>query len=248
MRKVIQIGEKEFKYKKDALQHYKRILNSYNFGQSLTNIDFNDVLDLLDYDLKESFFDDTPNEDLFLELENDIFEIIDVKVSKVQFNTKCFEVFYEDESSEYISYLMIINKKSFSRSELFNIACRNIIQEDLKQVKQTYFDIHSVKGKVKCQETGKLSKWIDLVVDHRQPNTFSVIIDRFKELNNIEVENLRFITNEHNLTIFEDQVLLKKFRNYHKEKANLRIVRKECNASRSGLARVKSSSKDLKII
>jgi len=40
---------------------------------------------------------------------------------------------------------------------------------------------------------------------------------------------------------------MQNFINYHKEKANLRVVKKEINLSRTGLARVKQSTNDLKI-
>lgn len=35
MRKAIEIGDKEFATKKDALHHFKTILNSYDFGETL---------------------------------------------------------------------------------------------------------------------------------------------------------------------------------------------------------------------
>ncbi|MEA3450901.1 MAG: hypothetical protein U9Q83_03250 [Bacteroidota bacterium] len=35
MRKPIQIGDNKFKSKKDALLHYKTILNSYEIGEEL---------------------------------------------------------------------------------------------------------------------------------------------------------------------------------------------------------------------
>lgn len=47
MRKPFIIGDKAYKFKKDAILHYKTILNSYNFGQSLGEEDFFDVIDLL---------------------------------------------------------------------------------------------------------------------------------------------------------------------------------------------------------
>ena len=37
MRQMIKIGDKEFKFKKDALNYYKEILNSYDFGEILTD-------------------------------------------------------------------------------------------------------------------------------------------------------------------------------------------------------------------
>lgn len=180
------------------------------------------------------------------ESEEDIF-IDDVKVARVQFNTKCFEVFYSDNTSVYISYLMLINNKQYDLEKLFYVACRNSIHADIYAVKRGYFDTHSVKGQVKCQETGILSTWTELAVDHRQPNTFSIIVERFKEVNNFDLEAIEYDSNQHNHIIFKDENLAQRFRDYHKAKANLRIVRKECNSSRTGLARVKKTAKDLTI-
>ncbi|MDD2930387.1 MAG: DUF3223 domain-containing protein, partial [Fermentimonas sp.] len=110
------IGNNIFKYKKDAVAHYRKILNSYSFGESLKESDFYDIIDLLNYDY-------TVSEDE-LELDESDIYIIDIKVSKVQFSTKCFEVFYSDNSSCYISYLMILNYTKYTPEKLFNAACR----------------------------------------------------------------------------------------------------------------------------
>ena len=48
MRKEINIGERKFLTKKEALNHYKGILNSYDFGESINEQDFLDVLALLE--------------------------------------------------------------------------------------------------------------------------------------------------------------------------------------------------------
>lgn len=260
MRKPFKIGQKEYKFKKDAVTHYRTILNSYDFGQSLNDSDFDDLIDLLDYDYFNYLADTETAEEVVLQdvqLELELTEtneksdveitITNIKVAKVQFNTKCFQVIYSDKSSWYISYLMIINKTKYTPEKLFNVACRNSIQNDLISVKQEYFDRNSVKGQVKCQETGQLSKWEELAVDHRQPNTFSVIVDRFKEVRRFDLEKIEYISNENNQIIFKEDSLTKEFSNYHKDKANLRIVRKECNLSRTGMARLKQTTKDLTI-
>jgi len=256
MRKPLVIGNKTYKTKKAALFHYKTILNSYNFGQSLSENDFNDLVDLLDFE-SDNFQEEIeknaiePDEIEFSNNSNDEdsfeWELIDIKVSKVQFNTKCFEFFFNNGESDYISYINIINNSNASADFNFKRSCRNVIQEDIRKVKQVFFDTHSVKGQVKCQESGQLSKWEELAVDHRQPNTLSIIIDRFRELNNINVDDLEFEKSEDNKMVFKDKSLIDSFRAYHKEKANLRIVRKDLNSSRSSLARVKRTSKDLKI-
>jgi hypothetical protein len=259
MRKPLKIGQKEYKFKKDAIAHYRAILNSYDFNQSLNPTDFDDLIDLLDYDylnyLAESEISDVQSNgiiDTRSEVENDeniedelIIEYIEV--SKVQFNTKCFEVFYSDKSSLYMSYLMIINKTHYTPEKLFTIACRNSTYDDIRAVKQAYFEKNSVKGHVKCQETGILSKWTELVVDHRQPNTFSVIVDRFKEVCKVDIDSIEYISNEQNHIIFKDSSWTESFRKYHTEKANLRLVRSECNSSRSGMGRLKRTPKDLTI-
>lgn len=258
MGKSFKIGQKEFKFKKDAIAHYRAILNAYDFGQSLSDSDYDSLIDLIDYDYFNSLVEiensveNTEEEKDFDLVEGDESNrdglvIEDIKVARVQFNTKCFEVFYNDKTSEYISYLMIINNKKYSSESLFNVACRNSIHRDIRSVKQEYFDKNSIKGQVKCQETGKLSKWTELAVDHRQPNTFSMIVDRFKEVNKIDLEVVEYASNEKNHIIFKDENLTKDFQKYHKEKASLRIVRKECNSSRTGMARIKKSTKDLTI-
>ena len=238
-RKPIIIGNNAFKYKKDAVAHYRKILNSYSFGESLNESDFYDIIDLLNYDY-------TVSEDE-LELDESDIYIIDIKVSKVQFSTKCFEVFYSDNSSCYISYLMILNNTKYTPEKLFNAACRSAINKDIRDVKQRYFDQYSIKGQVKCQETGILSKWTELTVDHRQPNTFSVIVDRFKELKGFDLDKIEYKSDDNNFIIFDDSNIAELFREYHKEKANLRLVRNECNSGRTSLAIISRTNKDLKI-
>jgi len=242
---MIKIGDKIFKYKKDALNHYKSILNSYKLGDSLNKADFNDLIDLLDYDFS---FSTDENEKSDINVDNqENKEIIDIKIAKVQFGARCFEVIYSDYSNWLMSYILMINRPKENLDSLFSIACRSAIQKDIRDVKKKYFYHNSVKGLVKCQETNQLSKWEDLAVDHRQPNTFSVIVDRFKELNKIDVNKIEFYVNEENNLVFKNEILSEEFRNYHKEKANLRIVRKECNLSRTGMARIKRTNNDLTI-
>jgi len=342
---MLKIGNKEYKFKKDAIAHYRKMLNSYDFGQSLNDADFDDIIDLMNYDylnylaeqktsenvrehninneteidsnfipslplvenndnieddtitleikksqkrlaelynLSETTFKDitfsgcTTERELFISILQhktplDVFKSIgemydwkseqiyayksdeiyikDIKVVKrIPYSTKCFEIFYSDDTSYYISYLMIINNSDYYTPEnKFRISCRNSIRNDIRMVKQEYFDENSEKGRVKCQETGKLSKWEELVIDHRQPNTFSVIVDRFKEVYSIELDKIEYTLDDQGYMVFKEDNLTEQFRKYHKEKANLRIVREECNLSRTGLARIKRTSRDLAV-
>ncbi|MBE9466788.1 MAG: DUF3223 domain-containing protein [Bacteroidetes bacterium] len=232
MRKSIKIGDREFKFKKDALLHFKKILNAYDFGESLSGQDLNDMSALV-YKAKA---DD----------ERVKTGIKEIKIGKVQYGTKCFEVIFNNETIDIFSYTLAINgdRKPITK---FTNACRNAIQDDLYGVKQKFFDSNSKKGKVKCQETGILSSWTELNVDHRQPNTLSVILDRFIELNNIDLKEIEYEKEDDNKIVLSDKLLEKKFRDYHMEKANLRIVRKENNLGRSHQGRIKKQKKDLRI-
>jgi len=241
MRNEIQIGKKRYSSKKEALDFYKRILNSYNYGERLNSNDFNFLLDLIEYgntpDLGEEFEDEFDD--------NEEISITHIVVAKVQYGTKCFAVFYSDLSNTYISYRMIVNRREFTASELFYIACRNIVQADITRLKQDFFKKHAKKGFVKCQETGIPSKWEELVVDHRQPNPFSMIVERFKELTCLNISEITYVQDINNLIVFENEDITSRFRTFHNEKAALRIVRKECNSGRAFMGRVKKTSKDL---
>lgn len=232
MRKPIKIGEIEFATKKDALTHYKTILNSYDFGEELNTDDLNDILSLLETHPKVK-------EKIGVGIEK-------VRVARVQYNTKSFELVRNDGSTEFFSYTKRINapKTNFTR---FREACRQAIQDDLRNVKLDYFDKHSKKGQVKCQESNELAKYEELNVDHRQPNTFSVIVDRFVELNCIDFEKVEYIQIDGGPNELKDDNLKQNFRKYHQYKANLRIVKKDLNLGRSFQARINRQKKDLTI-
>ena len=232
MKKWKQIGRLEFKYKKDVTAHFKKILNSYDFKELLDEEDFNDVLNLLKIHPKAQE-----------KIGPGIKEII---VDETRYKTKCFNALRVDSSCEIFSYLKCING-SLSPLTKFSKTCRDVIADDLRLVKLSFFKGNSQKGRVKCQETGELSLWVELNVDHRQPNTFSVIVDRFIELYGIDLSIVEYIETIDNVYLFKDDNLAKNFRQYHKEKANLRLVRKDKNLGRSHLARNKRQKKDLKI-
>jgi len=232
MKKWSQIGRLSFKYKKDVIAHFKNILNSYNSKESLNKEDFKDVLSLLEIH---------PNAE-----EKVGVGIKQIIVDETRYKTKCFNAIRVDSSCEIFSYIKCING-NLSPSTKFSKTCRDVILDDLRLVKLSFFKGNSKKGQVKCQETGKLSFWEELNVDHRQPNTFSVIVDRFIELHRIDLSSVKYIESIDNIYSFKDNALSEKFREYHKEKANLRLVRKDKNLGRSYLARNKRQKKDLSI-
>lgn len=255
MRIPLVIGDKEYKTKKSALEHYSKILNSYDFGDSLNDQHYDDLIDLInhyvDYIINK---EPTQNSDQASEVETTQAEsdkseiyVADIRIAKFQFNTKCFEVVYSNDDTWIISYRVFINKTKTSPRSLFIKVCRNTIQSDLIKIKQDYFSKYSNKSKAPCQESKEFFRYEDLVVDHRQPNTLSVIIDRFIEVFEIDVDIIDYKASPDQLTLFKDESLSNKFREYHKDKALLRIVEKSLNLSRTGMARLKEMKDDIKI-
>lgn len=226
------IGDKEFKYKKDALSYFKDILNSYEPSQIVNEQNFKDLVNLLEI---------RPDKDDKIGC-----GIEKIQVIEVRYKTKCFELIRTDGSTEVFSYRNSINGKSKPLTK-FSMTCRETISEDLRNVKLAYFKKFSSKGEVKCQETSELCKWEELNVDHRQPNTFSVIVDRFIEVHKIDISTVQYTEIMDGVYHFTDVELADKFKNYHREKANLRLVMKERNLGRSHQARINRQKKDLKI-
>jgi len=228
----MKIGNKEFKYKKDALNYFKAILNSYEPTEIVNEKDFNDLVGLIEI---------RPDKD-----EKFGCGIETIHVIEVRYKTKCFELIRKDGSKEVFSYRSSITGQS-KPTVKFSKACRETISDDLRNVKLAYFKKFSTKGQVRCQETGELCKWEELNVDHRQPNTFSVIVDRFIEVYRINIRAVEYVEIMDGVHNFSNVELAENFRNYHKEKANLRLVMKGKNLSRPHQARINRQQKDLTI-
>lgn len=248
---IITIGEKTYNSNKEVKQFYSNILNSYEANEYLNEEDFNHVLDLLDYYFQKQNIPE-PSEKKFTPVQSDLFEeeekyINDVRIILTGYNSKTFQFLTNDNKQFNISYLKLISSKEQTPLYKFQKSCRNTIQADLIKIKRKYFDEHSVSSKAPCQESGIYYGFTELVVDHRQPHSLSSIIDRFIEINNVNVEDVKYKDNKRGLIIFENDELSRKFREYHKEKSYLRIVHKKLNSARSTMARIKQSSKDLRV-
>ena len=228
MKPSIIIGRKVFKYKKDALSYFKTILNSYDYGETLNSDDFYDVYELLKKHPKSK--------------EKIGIGIYKIKVEELRNENKGFYLLRKDSTTDFFSYLKCINGRSTPITK-FCRTCREIVKDDIHKVKLSFFKDNSNKGKVKCQETGDLCKWEELVVDHRSPNTFSIIVDRFIEINKINIKNVEYIDKEIYGSEFADNSLSEKFRKYHKEKANKKTI----NQHRSHQGRIRKQKKDLSI-
>ena len=222
----------KFTTKKEAIAYFKGILNKYQCGQELNESDFNDVIELLRYheNHTEKF---GPG-------------IKKIRIEKIKYGKRCFHLIRTDSSVDHFSYLKCINGGPSLQTK-FSRACRQAIQEDINNIKKKYFKEKAKSGKAPCQETKVFYSWEELCVDHRQPNTFSVIVDRFIEVFQIDIKNIEYHESIENIFEFSDNDIKERFRQYHREKANLRIVCKSLNSSRAHLARNKRQKLDLSV-
>lgn len=175
MRKPLTIGDKIFNSKKDAISYYREILNYYGYEKSLSDNHFNDLIDLLDYDYSfyvneegfreievsinddvNIFYEESEDLQLKLDLDEEIKEqdirIIDIKVTRFDYSHKCFKIIYNNYTSEIFSYLMIIQRPKQNPETVFNFVCRELVRNDIFDIKRKYFEENSVNGLVKCQE------------------------------------------------------------------------------------------------
>ena len=228
--KQVQIGGHSWQFQKDAIAFYKDILNAYQPGDTLTDEDFNDIYALVK---------NHPNS--AAKLGSGVEKIV---VAADEYGGQCFHVVRTDASIENFSYAKAVKGEVHLFTQ-FSQACRKAVEADMIQIKD---DVFAGKQHCKCQETGVLLTKDQAHVDHRQPHTFSVIVDRFIEVNRINIESVDYVTEGQYGRIFADAVLSTNFRAYHKDKANLRIVSKDRNLRRSFMARARTQKKDLRIL
>jgi len=235
-RKEIRIGEKIYKTKKSALDHYKSILNKYELNTDVDDSDFGDIIDLINYSPNEADIPENQNN----ELEDLIINNVYVDSHPVHKGTKCFYVEF-GEVVWLFSYILSING-DMSDEKKFYIACRNSIQNYVNDFKRKIFKEENVK----CAITGKYLKFEECHIDHKPPMTFSVIVQTFVKANNIEIydEEIGYIDQ---IWQFKNIDTKNKFINYHNNLAVLRIISVEENLKGSKNGRIKPTNKDYKI-
>jgi hypothetical protein len=249
LQRALRLGKRTFATKKAALAHFREILNRCELDAELEGHDFDDLIGLINFD-PEAREDDasrvgTPEWQAPVSDDADEVCVRAVRVARGQYGSRCFEVVYDDGDSWVLSYILLVTQRSVGQLELVRRACRSAVADDLRAVKQAYFAARSSAGSAPCQESGVPGRWEDLVVDHRQPNTFSVIFDRWLEARALNVDEVETTTDSTLRVVFADAALAQDFRVYHQKLATLRVVRRDLNASRAAMGRVCRSSKDL---
>lgn len=257
----ISIGDKTFGSKSKALAFYKNILNSYRVGETLSEEDYTNIIDLVYADfIKEEITAYETEYDAEYDgekmnvkcLVQQIREQIQdygyetgehISSAKVDYHpefssVKCFFLMDGSNSIQIFSYLLAING-AISDNQRFSKACRHLVSERLREFKKQRFENRPVK----CAITNEIVEWEECQIDHKAPLTFSVIVKSFIIAHKIDISKVEYVC-EITKEQFADQELVDKFDAFHKEMAVLRVLSTKQNNKLSGGARIKPSKKD----
>lgn len=234
-KKTVVIGELQFSSKGEAKIYFSNILNKYPLGTQLSDSNFDDLMSLLLYHPKAD--------------EKVGSGVKSIKIDKGFYaSNRCFHIIRTDDSVENFSIIKCIDGDHFPFHK-FCIACRRVIEVDLRAIKIKHFEEHSdSEGRVKCPITNEKIKFDEAHVDHREPLTFSVIAHFFIKANNIALSEIEYITQGKYGNEFGDNDLTEKFRVWHHENAKLRVVKSKTNLAKSYLGRIANTKADKTLI
>lgn len=248
IRHNITIGSKTFGSKAKAIEFYQKILHSYSAKEPLSDVDFNNLIDLFNYSLKEN---NAQTEETTIKVESNddssissvdeadelIVDDIIVDYHPTYRSTKCF-YFVIDQHYELFSYRLSING-GLSDLKLFSVACRNAVKERLRSFKKNQFKFRPVR----CAVSNEIVEWEKCQIDHKAPLTFSVIVKSFIVSKKISLSDIEYSCDD-SIIEFIDRKLALEFDEFHKEMAVLRLLSTKENTKRASAARIKPSKKD----
>ena len=214
--KSIKIAHLMFNSKKDAIIHFKEILNYNSLNVPLMESSYKDVEALI--------YNHPRYQD---KIKNGIKQII---ICSDKYKGRCFHIVRNDNTIENFSYLKCINGDA-SPFTLFSIACRKIVENDVIKFKQEYFlKNQDNNGNVKCELTNEFITIRESHVDHF-PLSFALILDRFIKYYNINIKEIKYIKDGLYGHILADQNLREQFLEWHKKYAQYRIIKDKINLS-----------------
>ena len=229
-RQPIVLNGIEFKFQKDAIEHFKNMLERYRNGQTIAGDDRDMLLALLERH---------PQADKKIGC-----GVKRLYKDRTDMPTSCFWIERTDGSRTDFSYRTAISAKEKSLYQEFLEACRVAVQDDLLLAKKEYFEKWGDRDKkVKCALTRDKVAISESHLDHEKPLTFEVLVNTFIGANDIEIkpEMLLMSQDAQFQTTMIDQELKDKFRRYHYKMAKLRVIKAELNLSLGGSERIRKS-------
>lgn len=143
------------------------------------------------------------------------------------YNTRCFEIERIDGSRTDISYLECL--LASDARDWFAAACRSAVVSQIQAFKSAQFEDRNV---LFCPITEEPITPDTCHVDHAPPNTFRYIVDSFIGHEGIRVERVKYTDGDgHTACRFVEGDMHEAFAEWHRERAQLRVVSKRANLS-----------------
>lgn len=219
--KTYPVGGMTFRTKQQIVEHVRAILDRTPIGATLERDDYTFMLDLLQRHRWAA-----------QKIGSGAHAI------RVDLNThwkprKMFTLIRVDGSETDFSYRAYIYPASAEAD--FREACRQAVVEDVLEFKRKAFDAHAnAFNEICCAISGDLVAWNEAHVDHAPPWTFQAIVEAFVCDQGADVANAPLAGHEDNefQHRFVDAGLAERFRNFHNERARLRVVTRSANLER----------------
>lgn len=152
-----------------------------------------------------------------------------VRPNPVYTNTRTFYVVRVDGTTTDFSYLESL--KETPHAKRFYNACRVAIEPDIQAFKASAF---AGGGLVVCPYTGEKLAFVGAHVDHKAPATFQALVDRFIELNAIDLAGVAIKGKAQDNTYqdtFDDKDMERAWVAFHNTNAVLQVVSRTANLS-----------------
>lgn len=213
----IVIHNKEFKSIKDAKQYVRNILNNNALYTPLSKDEFDFMLSVMQMHERAA-------EKIGVGVVS-----IDIQINH-PYTTRGFYATRKDCSVTDFSYIACLSGNKDKSLPNFKRACRHSVDDYVVKFKKEYFlcDFDHI-----CPISGELLTPGNSHVDHAPPYEFEDIVRDFIKNNNIDVKKVSLKKGDGVIKhIFLDKELDKSFFDFHKEKANLRVILDKENLKR----------------
>lgn len=214
-----------FKSKKAAEQHFREMLARYSDGDQISDYqDHSDLSALLErFDL----------------LVSDGSSKIGAGIKRFErrmnkgdgWSSPGFWVIRVDDTPTDFSYVQAVAGRPKSDAEEFSAACHNAVSRDLLAMKQRQFDhFAGPDGLIACDITGNLVGYAEAQLSHAHP-PFGMIVMEFRNMKGwgeiVPPGTLTASSDAQISTHFADKAIAQEFRDFHHDRAVLRIIGKD---------------------
>jgi hypothetical protein len=229
----VEVGELSFASAAEAIAHFSDMLNRYGPDDTISLEDTRELLWLLarhpDAAQKRG-----PG-------------VLGFMIEELPSGARRFRIFRKDYTSTDFSYRKCISKPPAPLAKV-SAALRIEVRGDVLDAKRKYFEDHGDDaGRVPCRLTNKLVTIDEADADHAEPYTFHVLVTMFLGALELRVDAIRLepLEDDQYGRRLLDRDLAAKWRRFHHQHADIRIVAKSEHRSRSQLNRRQAANRQL---